>query len=250
MPALPADVVVCRAPMTRPAIRCAGVGGGRRKSDSAGRSTDFETQFGLLDSLLAAQRGVESVSESDTEGQQDGSFTCTVRRLPDGISILCAAGDLSGETHSQVSRVVADELAREPAQLMLELSGATSVDDAAVEALVSASALAGVRHIILPGRVADRSNRGGPRRSRPDRAVRNLRDGRRSETSPLAVRRAEGMLVAEIAVLSPRGEYPLAYSLRREQDIDVRHGDAWSAGTPPCKHISERSPTWPNVSKV
>jgi hypothetical protein len=52
------------------------------------------------------------------------------------------------------------------------------------------------------------------------------------------------------AVLSPRGEYPLKYSLRREQDIDVRNGDAWSSGTSPCKPIGERSATWPNVSKV
>lgn len=86
---------------------------------------------------------MESVSESDTEGQQGGSFTYTVQRLPAGISIVRAAGDLDGETHSQVSRVVADELAREPAQLVLELSGATSVDHAVVEALLSASALAG-----------------------------------------------------------------------------------------------------------
>ena len=86
---------------------------------------------------------MKSVSESDTEGQQGGSFTYTVQRLPAGMSVVSAAGDLDGETHSRISRVVADELAREPAQLVLELSGATSVDDAAVEALLSASALAG-----------------------------------------------------------------------------------------------------------
>lgn len=84
-----------------------------------------------------------AVSESDTEGQQDGRFSCAVQRLPAGISIVFAAGDLDGETHSQVYRLVADELAREPAQLVLELSGATSVDDAALEVLVGASALAG-----------------------------------------------------------------------------------------------------------
>jgi anti-anti-sigma factor len=66
-----------------------------------------------------------------------------VQRLPAGISIVCAAGDLDGETYSRISRVVADELAREPAQLVLDLSGATSVDDAAAGGLVSASALAG-----------------------------------------------------------------------------------------------------------
>lgn len=54
-----------------------------------------------------------------------------------------AAGDLNGETSSQLYLLVADEVAREPAQLVLELSDVTSVDDAAIEALVNASALAG-----------------------------------------------------------------------------------------------------------
>jgi anti-anti-sigma regulatory factor len=39
--------------------------------------------------------------------------------------------------------VVADELARCPTQLVLDLSEATSVDDVAVEAVISASGLAG-----------------------------------------------------------------------------------------------------------
>ena len=50
---------------------------------------------------------------------------------------------MKGETSSQLYDLVADELAREPAQLVLELSDATPVDNAAVEALGSASALAG-----------------------------------------------------------------------------------------------------------
>jgi anti-anti-sigma factor len=66
-----------------------------------------------------------------------------VRRLPAGITIVRATGDLSGHTSSQMYQLVADELARKPAQLVLDLSDATSVDDAAVEALTSAAALAG-----------------------------------------------------------------------------------------------------------
>ena len=50
---------------------------------------------------------------------------------------------MNGETSSQLYRLVADELAREPAQLVLELSDATPVDNAVVEALVGTSALAG-----------------------------------------------------------------------------------------------------------
>jgi anti-anti-sigma regulatory factor len=50
---------------------------------------------------------------------------------------------LNGETTSQLYHLVANELAREPAQLVLDLSGAIPVDNAAVETLVGASALAG-----------------------------------------------------------------------------------------------------------
>jgi anti-anti-sigma factor len=85
---------------------------------------------------------VEPISESDTEGQRGGSFSYTVQRLPAATSIIYATGALDGETHAGLSRAVTAELAQEPAQLVLELSGATSIDDAAVETLVGATALA------------------------------------------------------------------------------------------------------------
>jgi anti-anti-sigma factor len=85
---------------------------------------------------------VEPISESDTEGQRGGSFSYTVQRLPAATSIIYATGVLDGETHAGLFRAVAAELTQEPAQLVLELSGATSIDDAAVEALVGATALA------------------------------------------------------------------------------------------------------------
>jgi anti-anti-sigma factor len=66
-----------------------------------------------------------------------------VQRLPAGIAIVRATGDLDRETSSQLYLVVAGELEREPAQLVLELSNLKSFDSAAIEALVSASALAG-----------------------------------------------------------------------------------------------------------
>jgi len=84
---------------------------------------------------------VEPISESDTEGQRGGSFSYTVQRLPAATSIIYATGVLDGETHGGLSRAVAAELTQEPAQLVLELSGATSIDDAAVETLVDATAL-------------------------------------------------------------------------------------------------------------
>ena len=66
-----------------------------------------------------------------------------VQRLPAGTTVIRATGDLNGETSSQLYLLVADELLREPAQLVLELSKLTSVDNAVVYALVSASAVAG-----------------------------------------------------------------------------------------------------------
>jgi anti-anti-sigma factor len=86
---------------------------------------------------------VKSVSEGDIEEQQDRSFSYTVQRLPAGITIIRATGDLDSETSSQLDLCVTDELSREPAQLVLELSNLTSVDNAALDVLVAASALAG-----------------------------------------------------------------------------------------------------------
>jgi anti-anti-sigma factor len=87
--------------------------------------------------------GAESGSESDVEEQQGRSLSCAVQRLPAGITIIRATGDLNRETSSQLYLLIADELLREPAQVVLELSNLTSVDNAAVDALVSASASAG-----------------------------------------------------------------------------------------------------------
>lgn len=88
-------------------------------------------------------QGVESVSGGDGEGRRRPAFTCSVRRLSAGIVIVGAAGDLSGQTGSEMYQLVIAELARRPAQLVLELSDAASVDEATVQAVMSASALMG-----------------------------------------------------------------------------------------------------------
>ncbi|MET0701336.1 MAG: STAS domain-containing protein [Mycobacterium sp.] len=49
---------------------------------------------------------------------------------------------MNGEIRSLLYRLVADELARRPEQLVLELPGATAADDAGIDALIGASALA------------------------------------------------------------------------------------------------------------
>lgn len=79
---------------------------------------------------------------NEPDGPVDGP-PVSVRRLPGGVSILSASGSVDGATPSLIGRLVADELAREPAQLVLELSRATSVGSTFVEALADASALAG-----------------------------------------------------------------------------------------------------------
>ena len=88
-------------------------------------------------------REVKSINESDAEGQLGKSFSCTAQRLPSGTTTVRVTGDFDGDTSSQLYRLVAEELAREPAQLALEVSDAMPVDSAAVETLVSVSALAG-----------------------------------------------------------------------------------------------------------
>jgi anti-anti-sigma factor len=87
--------------------------------------------------------GGESESESDLEEQQSRSLKWEVQRLPARITLIRATGDLDRETSLQLYPLVTDELLREPAQLVLELSSLVSVDEAAVDALVSASAVAG-----------------------------------------------------------------------------------------------------------
>ncbi|WP_068176392.1 STAS domain-containing protein [Mycobacterium sp. UM_CSW] len=65
-----------------------------------------------------------------------------MQRLRAGTSIIYASGSLDGETRAVLCRAVADELTQGSAQLVLELSSATSIDDTAVEALVDATGLA------------------------------------------------------------------------------------------------------------
>ena len=87
--------------------------------------------------------GGESESKSDLEEQQSRSLEWEVQRLPAGITVVRATGDLDREASSQLHSLVTDDLLREPAQLVLELTNLVSVDEAAVDALVSASAVAG-----------------------------------------------------------------------------------------------------------
>lgn len=80
--------------------------------------------------------------EGEVQSRRDG-HSFTVRRIPGGMSVVTGSGDVDGEASSVMGRLLVDELAKEPAQLVLELTRTTSVDSAFVEALVGASTLAG-----------------------------------------------------------------------------------------------------------
>jgi anti-anti-sigma regulatory factor len=84
------------------------------------------------------ESGIERAAE-----EQQSSLPWVVERPGAGVTVIRATGDLDEDTGSQLHLLVADELLREPAQLVLELSNLVSVDDAVVDALVSASAAAG-----------------------------------------------------------------------------------------------------------
>ncbi|MEW5809740.1 MAG: hypothetical protein AB1925_09815 [Actinomycetota bacterium] len=101
------------------------------------------------------------MTEEEPDGRQNGhSFTLT--RLPNSTSILFASGHIDDANSSIMGRLVADELARRPGQLVLELSRATSVVGSAfIETLAEVSAIAGEADtsfclVVLPdGPVAD-----------------------------------------------------------------------------------------------
>ena len=65
-----------------------------------------------------------------------------MERRPAGITVIRATGDLTDGAGSQLYSLAADELLREPTQLVLELSSLVSIDEAVIDALVSSSAMA------------------------------------------------------------------------------------------------------------
>ncbi len=107
-----------------------------------GLSAASEYRLGSIESLTERRTRGDRVSDNDPE-VREGGRSLTVRRLPGDVSVVSVSGDVDGDKPSLMGRLLAGELAREPTQLVLELSRATSVDSTFVEALVGASALAG-----------------------------------------------------------------------------------------------------------
>lgn len=85
------------------------------------------------------------------EGQQTQtrSATVDVTRFPRNKSVIYVGGELIRGATATMHRVVADELNRSPAILVLDLSGVLRIDAEGIDALVSAAAQAGESDISL-----------------------------------------------------------------------------------------------------
>jgi anti-anti-sigma factor len=134
------------AQLSPPTGRCSGAVRYRQPiAAQIGRRWDarriLRASFACLTGFIST-KVVTYVNDSDFE-DQCGGCSFVLQRLPGNVTIVRATGDLDGDTYALMYRLVVDELVREPAQLMLELSGVTSFDDAGVESLLGVSALAG-----------------------------------------------------------------------------------------------------------
>ena len=85
------------------------------------------------------------------EGQQTQtrSATLDVKRSLTNTSVIYVGGELLRGATATMRRVVADELNRSPALLVLDLSGVLRIDAEGIDALVSAATQAGESDISL-----------------------------------------------------------------------------------------------------
>jgi anti-anti-sigma factor len=70
------------------------------------------------------------------------SATVDVQRFASARNVVHVSGDLSRDEVSTVHRLLAEELARSPAQLALDLRSVKRIDSAGIDTLKSAAALA------------------------------------------------------------------------------------------------------------
>jgi anti-sigma B factor antagonist len=85
------------------------------------------------------------------EGRQTQTYSVNidVKRSPTNKSVIYVRGELLRGTTATMRRVVADELNRSPALLVLDLSGVIRIDTEGIDALVSAATQAGESDISL-----------------------------------------------------------------------------------------------------
>jgi anti-anti-sigma regulatory factor len=94
------------------------------------------------------EMGDEGMSVDEPGGRHIGPSSA-LGWLPGFARVLVASGDLDDDRSSHLGRLVAEQLARKPWQLVLELSRVTSVGTAFIDVLLEASATAGEADIAL-----------------------------------------------------------------------------------------------------
>jgi anti-anti-sigma factor len=85
------------------------------------------------------------------EGRQTQTYSVNidVKRSPTNKSVIYVRGELLRGATATMRRVVADELNRSPALLVLDLSGVIRIDTEGIDALLSAATQAGESDISL-----------------------------------------------------------------------------------------------------
>jgi anti-anti-sigma regulatory factor len=78
----------------------------------------------------------------DGNQQRARSIVVNVRRLTRGHTVVHLVGDLIGDA-AATQQALIDELSREPAQLIVDVSAITRIDAGGVQALAAAAAVAG-----------------------------------------------------------------------------------------------------------
>jgi anti-sigma B factor antagonist len=93
----------------------------------------------------------EGEMSDQAEGRQTQTYSVNidVKRSPTNKSVIYVRGELLRGTTATMRRVVADELNRSPALLVLDLSGVIRIDTEGIDALVSAATQAGESDISL-----------------------------------------------------------------------------------------------------
>jgi anti-anti-sigma regulatory factor len=79
----------------------------------------------------------------DRNEQRARSIVINVQRLTAGNTVVHLVGDLIGDATAAMQQALIDELSREPAQLIVDVSAITRIDAGGVHALAAAAAVAG-----------------------------------------------------------------------------------------------------------
>ena len=85
----------------------------------------------------------------ENHARRAGRVGIDVERSPDASCVVQVKGELLSASTPKLRRIIADELNRSPTALVLDLAGVTRIDDAGVDALVSAATQAGESDIAL-----------------------------------------------------------------------------------------------------